>query len=129
MIFRYPEQRQLFDAAPVPLQVVYRELEGILMEYGIEPIVYRVIPGFTGIEAAALRRIEIMAGPYHFSDKMVDGAIKRLHHKYGLELIAVHRKPFGNVPERMILEIPHTWVEEPRVFLRKFGYIKGGNHV
>ena len=128
MIFRYPEQEQIYNDAPAALQQVFRELENVLLEYAVEPIVFRVIPASTGPMTEDKRRIEIMAGPYQFTDRMVTEAQRRLQSRFGLELIFAHRKRFGQIPERIILEIPQTWVDEPRVFLAKFGYIKGGYH-
>lgn len=129
MIFRYPEQAEIYHAAPVPLQVVYREAENVLLEHGIEPIIYRVIQGFTGVESGTTRRIEIMAGPFLFSEPMYQNLEHRLRKRFGMEVILAHRLAFGHVPERVIIEIPQAWADAPRVFLAKFGYTKGGNHV
>lgn len=128
MIFRYPEQAGTYHSAPVPLQVVYREAENVLMEHGIEPIIFRVIQGFTGPESSSIRRIEIMAGPFLFSESMYQNLEHRIRERFGMEVILAHRKKSAHVPERVIIEIPQTWVDAPRVFLAKYGYTKGGNH-
>lgn len=129
MIFRYPEQRATYHAAPVPLQCVYREVEDVLMEHGIEPIIYRVSKGFFGPESETTRRIEIMAGPFLFSESMYQNLEYRIRKKYGTQVNLAHRKKMAHIPERIIIEIPQDWADQPRVFLAKFGYTKGGNHV
>lgn len=129
MIFRYPEMAHRFHSAPVPLQVVTREVENFLLERGIEPIVYKIIPGCTGpIQEDICRRIEIQCGPFLYSAKLIDALLLHLEMKYTKNLLAVHRRKYDKIPERLIFEIPNEWAEQPKVFLAKFGYIKGGNH-
>lgn len=128
MIFRYPEQEVIFHASPVPLQVVFRELENIVLEHGIEPIIYRISIGCSGPESELRRRIEIQCGPFLYSDIVISEIKKHFTNKYGQELICVHRKRYDKIPARVILEIPHHWADQPKVFLNRFGYIKGGNH-
>lgn len=129
MIFRYPEMAVRFHEAPVPLQVVTREVENFLLEHGIEPIIYKILPGCSGPIEETHRRIEIQCGPFLYSVKIVDALLLHLEMKYGKALLAVHRRRYDKIPERLIFEIPHDWAEQPKVFLAKFGYIKGGNHV
>lgn len=128
MIFRYPEQEPIFHSAPIPLQVVFRELENMVLEHGIEPIIYRILPGASGPESEMRRRIEIQCLPFIYSDVLVKEILAHFVGKYGQDLICVHRKKFDQAPARIILEIPHHWADQPRVFLSRFGYIKGGNH-
>ena len=117
-----------YNTAPVALQVCFREFENIVLEHGIEPIIFRILIGSTGPLGEEKRRIEIQCHPFLYSEKLVCEILERLLFKYGRDLIVIHRKRYDKLPERLILEIPQTWVDYPKVFLAKFGYIKGGNH-
>lgn len=129
MIFRYPEMEEAYHAAPAPLQVVFRHMENILLEHGIEPIIYKILIGGSGPESFVKRRLEIQCGPFLYSQKLIQSLMESMREKYTMELLIVYRKAHDKIPERIIIEIPHAWAEQPKVFLKRFGYIKGGNHV
>lgn len=128
MIFRYPEMEAEYHAAPVPLQVVFREFENMALEHGIEPIIYRILPGQISPECKLKLRLEVQCSPFIYSEKMLKEMIEDFSKKYGKSLIVIYRKRHDKLPERLIFEIPQSWAEQPRVFLAKFGYIKGGYH-
>lgn len=129
MIFRYPEMAEAFHLIPVALRAVFWDVEAIILLRGIEPIIYKISIAHTGPVSKDIRRLELQCDPFHYSKKCITEIEQGLHSKYGMEVIVVHRKPFGNVPERVIIEIPQAWVDEPRVFLKKYGYTNKSNHV
>ena len=98
MIFRYPEMEAVYHGAPVPLQVVFRELESIVIQHGIEPILYKLGKGCSGPLDEEFRRLEIQCGPFLYSPKLIEEVLQKLSAKYGAELIVIHRKKFGSVP-------------------------------
>lgn len=128
MIFRYPEMKAEFHEAPVPLQVVFREFENMAMEHGIEPIIYRLVKGQLHPESKYKLRLEIQCAPFIYSEKLLAEVIVHMQEKYGRSLIVIHRKRYDKLPERLIFEIPQAWADQPKIFLAKFGYIKGGYH-